>query len=83
MDWNGSLVPRPSTPPAFDRFQYAKTEKLEVWKAWERGYWNGGINYGILCTPEGTISHCVPASFIPFHSVRPPKVSSIPGKATS
>ena len=23
---NTSLVPRPSTPPAFDRFQYAKTE---------------------------------------------------------
>ena len=34
-----SLVPRPSTPPAFDRFQYAKTgsdQKLEVWKAWAR-----------------------------------------------
>ena len=29
------LVPRPSTPPVFDRLQYAKTE---VRKAWERGY---------------------------------------------
>ena len=29
-----SLVPRPSTPPAFDRFQYAKTEG----KAWESSH---------------------------------------------
>ena len=38
-----SLVPRPSSPPAFGRLQYAKTEhtasdqELEVRKAWERG----------------------------------------------
>ena len=46
MEWNGtwngckvSLVPRPSAPPVFDRLQYAGSDqKLEVWKAWERGY---------------------------------------------
>ena len=31
------LVPRPSTPPAFDRYT-GSDQKLEVWKAWERGY---------------------------------------------
>ena len=32
-----SLVPRPSTPPVFDRLQYAASDqKLEVWKAWEQ-----------------------------------------------
>jgi len=42
----GSLVPRPSTPPVFDRLQYASDQKLEyasdqkleALKAWERGY---------------------------------------------
>ena len=35
----GSLVPRPSMPPVFDRLQYtASDQKLEVWKAWKRGY---------------------------------------------
>ena len=38
-----SLVSSPSPPPSFDCLQYAKTEgaciqKLEVGKAWERGW---------------------------------------------
>ena len=36
-----SLVPRPSSPPVFDRLQYAKMasdQKLEPGKAWEGGY---------------------------------------------
>ena len=36
--------------------------------------WNGGMenrmDYGISSTAEDTTSHCVPASFVPFHSVR-------------
>ena len=32
-----SLVPWPSIPPVFDCLQYAYCQKLEVWKAWERG----------------------------------------------
>ena len=31
-----SLVPRPSTPPAFDRLQYAKTEVDSVFAYWKR-----------------------------------------------
>ena len=32
-----SLVPNPSTPPAFDHFHTGSDQKLEVWKALERG----------------------------------------------
>ena len=48
LDWNydclASFPGLPHAPPAFDRFQYApflhtgSDQKLEVWKAWERGY---------------------------------------------
>jgi len=33
--------------------------------------WNGGL--GNLCMEDNTNSHCVVASFIPFHFVRPQK----------
>ena len=34
----GSLVPRPYTPPVLMACTYCKRSKLEVYKAWERGY---------------------------------------------
>ena len=61
-----SLVPRPSTPPAFDRFHdpvckngggilhTGSDQKLEVWKAWERGYRAGiigEINFSTQVNP--------------------------------
>ena len=33
--------------------------------------WSGGMDYEILCTVDGTIAHCVLATFVPFHPVRP------------
>ena len=35
--------------------------------------WSGGMDYEILCTVDGTIAHCVLATFVPFHPVRPQK----------
>jgi len=42
----------------------------------ENGLENGldyGMDYEILCKAEGTILHCVLASFVLFYSVRPQK----------
>ena len=44
------------------------------------GIWTGLVEWTMewtkeyLCTADSTISHCVLASFVPFHSVRPQKI---------
>ena len=31
---------------------------------------NNGMDYGVLCTVDGTVAHCVLAAFAPSQSVR-------------